>query len=221
MAGRSDVGCDLAPRLNRMTASVGRREKGPAYSMADVDRANPQGVRGLGGFVRSHVGFVPNPISRRSKQLRPRIEDAHVAVSVCPYCGVGCSQLIYHKDGKILDIEGNPESPISGGHLCPKGAATYQLSVNPNRPTKVLYRAPRSDHFEERPLDWAMNRIAHLVKETRDADFTMTNDDGVRINNLPTIAHVGGATLDNEENYLILKLWRALGITRITNQARI
>lgn len=190
--------------------------------MAIVDDAAPSGGRsGLGGFLRNHVGFIPNPISRRSETLKPRIRDAEVTVSVCPYCGVGCSQLIYHKHGQIIDIEGNPASPISAGHLCPKGAATYQLTTNPNRPTKVLYRAPRSDHWEERPLEWAMDHIAHLVKETRDADFQLTNQDGVRINNLETIAHVGGATLDNEENYLILKLWRALGIVRITNQARI
>jgi formate dehydrogenase major subunit len=189
--------------------------------MADVGKAQPSGGGGLGAFIRSHVGFVPNPVSKRSEHLAARTRDAQVAVSVCPYCGVGCSQLVYHKNGQIIDIEGNPESPISGGHLCPKGAATYQLSVNPNRPTRVLRRAPRSDHWEEVSLDWAMDRIAHLVKETRDADFTMTNSQGVRVNSLPTIAHVGGATLDNEENYLILKLWRALGITRITNQARI
>ncbi len=169
--------------------------------MATVGQAGPTGARsGVARFLRAHVGFVPNPISRRSERLKPRITDAEVAVSVCPYCGVGCSQLVYHKNGQILDIEGNPESPISG-HLCPKGAATYQLAVNPSRPTQVLYRAPRSDHFEPRPLDWAMNRIAQLVKETRDADFTLHNQDGVRVNTLATIAHVGGATLDNEENY--------------------
>jgi formate dehydrogenase major subunit len=190
--------------------------------MAVVGRAEPSaGGGGLGGFIRSHIGFVPNPVSKRSEELTARIAGADVAVSVCPYCGVGCSQLIYHKDGKVIDIEGNPESPISAGHLCPKGADTYQLVNNPNRPTKVLHRAPRSGHWEEVPLDWAMDRIAQLTKVTRDADFQMTNQEGVRINNLPTIAHVGGATLDNEENYLILKLFRALGITRITNQARI
>jgi formate dehydrogenase major subunit len=190
--------------------------------MASVERARSGGSgNGLVGLLRSHIGFVPNPISRRSRTLAPRIQGAEVTVSVCPYCGVGCSQLVYHKDGRILDIEGNPESPISGGHLCPKGAATYQLISNPNRPTTVLYRAPRSDHWEERPLEWAMDRIAHLVKTTRDADFQLRNQDGVRINRLETIAHVGGATLDNEENYLILKLWRALGMVRITNQARI
>ncbi|MGZ6286371.1 MAG: formate dehydrogenase, partial [Ktedonobacterales bacterium] len=160
-------------------------------------------------------------ISKRSKTLHSRIQDAAVYDGICPYCAVGCSQRIYVKDNKIIDIEGNPESPISAGHLCPKGASTYQLVNNPNRPTKVLYRAPRSDHWEERPLDWAMDRIAHLVKQTRDADFHMYNDDGVRINRLESIAHIGGATLDNEENYLILKLFRNLGMVHITNQARI
>ncbi|MGZ3637071.1 MAG: hypothetical protein ACXVCX_04420, partial [Ktedonobacterales bacterium] len=102
---------------------------------------------------------MPNPISRRSKTLHSRIQDAAVYDSICPYCAVGCGQRVYVKDNKIIDIEGNPESPISAGHLCPKGASTYQLVNNPNRPTKVLYRAPRSDHWEERPLDWAMDRI--------------------------------------------------------------
>ena len=183
--------------------------------------SNGDGARGPAGFISSHVGFVPNPLSKRSKTLHSRIRDAEMSVSVCPYCGVGCSQRVYHKDGKVLDIEGNPDSPISGGHLCPKGADTFQLGNNPNRPTKVLYRAPKSDHWEERPLDWAMDRIAQRVKTTRDAHFTLHNDKGVRINRTEAIGHIGGATLDNEENYLILKLWRALGIVHITNQARI
>ena len=179
------------------------------------------GTGGFGGFLRGHVGFVPNPISRRSHELHSRIRDAEMHVSVCPYCAVGCSQRVYVKDGRVIDIEGNPNSPVSGGHLCPKGASTYQLVNNPNRPTKVLYRAPRSDHWEERPLDWAMDRIARLMKRDRDADFQMTNDNGVRINRWETVASIGGATLDNEENYLILKLFRNLGIVHITNQARI
>ncbi len=176
---------------------------------------------GLGGFVRSHVGFVPNPLSKRSQMLASRIRDAQSFDSICPYCGVGCSQKVYVKGGRIIDIEGNPESPVSAGHLCPKGAAVYQLVVNPNRPTKVLYRAPMSDHWEERPLDWAMERVAQLVKETRDRDLKEKNEEGLPINRLETIGHIGGATLDNEENYLILKLFRNLGIVHITNQARI
>ncbi len=169
------------------------------------------GAGGLGGFLRSHIGFVPNPISKRSQKLAPRIRDAQVFDSICPYCAVGCSQKVYVKDGRILDIEGNPESPISAGHLCPKGAATYQFTVNPNRPTSVLYRA----------LAWAMERVAQLVKTTRDRDLQEKNAEGLRVNRLETIGHIGGATLDNEENYLILKLFRNLGIVHITNQARI
>ena len=176
---------------------------------------------GLGARLRQYIGFAPIPLSKRSQQLEPRIQGAQVTESICPYCAVGCSQLVYHRDGKVIDIEGNPESPISAGHLCPKGASTYQLINNPNRPTKVLYRAPRIDHWEERPLDWAMDRIAARVKEARDKDFVMHNQDGVRINRLESVASIGGATLDNEENYLILKLFRNLGIVHITNQARI
>lgn len=178
-------------------------------------------MAGIGGFIRDHVGFAPSPISRRSARLVPRTRDAEVHVSVCPYCAVGCSQRVYVRDGRVIDIEGNPESPISAGHLCPKGAATYQLVNNPYRPTTVLYRAPRSDHWEERPLDWAMERIAGLMKRDRDADLREYNADGVRVNRWDTVASIGGATLDNEENYLILKLLRNLGVVHITNQARI
>lgn len=201
--------------------------------MANHDGANGRnganGANGANGgplrqavqFITRHAGYAPSPMSKRSAGLRSRIHDAEVSVSVCPYCGVGCSQLVYHKDGRVIDIEGNPDSPINAGHLCPKGADTYQLVNNPNRADRVLYRAPRSDHWETRPLDWAMDRIAEKVKAERDASFQMRNDQGVRINRLETIGHIGGATLDNEENYLILKLWRALGIVHMTNQARI
>ena len=186
---------------------------------ADGARGGP--LRQTVQFIKSHAGYAPSPMSKRSEGLRSRIHDADVTVSVCPYCGVGCSQLVYHKDGHVIDIEGNPDSPINGGHLCPKGADTYQLINNPNRADRVLYRAPHSDHWEERPLDWAMDRIAEKVKAERDANFQLRNDQGVRVNRLETIGHIGGATLDNEENYLILKLWRALGIVHMTNQARI
>ena len=137
--------------------------------------------------------------------------------SVCPYCAMGCSQLVSVKGGKVIDIEGNPDSPINEGTLCPKGANTFQLTANPHRITKVLYRAPYSDHWEHRPLDWAMDRIAQRVKETRDRDFVEGN-----LNHLTTIASLGGATMDNEENYLIKKLFNGgLGILPIENQARI
>ncbi len=195
-----------------------------AMAMMRRNGANNVGAGADGqnkGFMRRFIGFAPNPVSKRSRQLTPRTRDAQVTTSVCPFCAVGCSQLVYHRDGTVIDIEGNPASPISAGHLCPKGAATYQLVNNANRPTQVLYRAPRSDHWEPRPLDWAMDRIAQLTKETRDRDFQMRNKDGLRINRLESVASIGGATLDNEENYLILKLFRALGVVHITNQARI
>jgi formate dehydrogenase major subunit len=162
------------------------------------------------------------PFSPYSVAKAPRIRDAHVTHSVCPYCAVGCSQLVYTKGGRIIDIEGNPESPINEGTLCPKGANTFQLTVNPHRIKQVLYRAPYSDRWEIRTLDWAMERIAQRVKETRDAGFVEKKEDGTRLDHLTNIASLGGATLDNEENYLIKKLLGGgLGIVAIENQARI
>ena len=115
---------------------------------------------------------MAQPVSRESIEKEPRTRRADKAVaSVCPYCAVGCSQLIYVKHKRIIDIEGNPASPINEGTLCPKGAATYQHVINPHRVTTVRYRAPHSDHWEDRPLEWAMDRIATLIKETRDATF--------------------------------------------------
>jgi formate dehydrogenase major subunit len=177
---------------------------------------------GLLQHLRNHVGLKPNPVSTSTKRSRPRTGGASVTVSVCPYCAVGCSQLVYTKQGRIIDIEGNYESPINGGTLCPKGAATYQLLNNPNRVTKVKYRAPYSDHWEERSLEWAMDRIAERVKKTRDETYEETDEQGFTVNRTKAIGHLGGATLDNEENYLIKKLFTAgLGILPVENQARI
>jgi formate dehydrogenase major subunit len=162
------------------------------------------------------------PFSPNSVAKAPRIRGAHVTHSVCPYCAVGCGQLVYTKGGRVIDIEGNPESPINEGTLCPKGANTFQLTVNPHRVRTVLYRAPYSERWEVRPLDWAMERIALKLKETRDADFKEKSEDGTRLDHLTTVASLGGATLDNEENYLIKKLLGGgLGIVAIENQARI
>jgi formate dehydrogenase major subunit len=173
-------------------------------------------------WLKSHVGLVPNPISKRTHQIQPRVRDAEVHRSICPYCAVGCSQLVYTQDGRIVDIEGNYESPINAGTLCPKGAATFGLVHSPLRVTKVKYRAPYSDHWEERPLDWAMERIAQRVKATRDAHYEERDANGVPVHRTLAIGHLGGATLDNEENYLIKKLFTAgLGIAAVENQARI
>jgi formate dehydrogenase major subunit len=150
--------------------------------------------------------------------------------SLCPYCSVGCGQIVTVSDtGKIIDIQGNPDSPLSEGTLCPKGAATYQLVVNDLRWTKVKYRAPGSDHWEDKPLDWSMNRIAALVKQTRDASFNEYEDmpDGKgnmvkkRVMNTYALASLGGATLSNEWNYAQQKLMHGLGVVSIENQARI
>jgi formate dehydrogenase major subunit len=177
---------------------------------------------GLVQLLRNHVGMKPNPVSTSTKQARSRTEGASVSVSVCPYCAVGCSQLVYTKQGRIIDIEGNYESPINGGTLCPKGAATYGLLNNPHRETKVKYRAPYSDRWEECSLEWAMDRIAERVKQTRDETFEETDENEFTVNRTVAIGHLGGATLDNEENYLIKKLFTAgLGMIPIENQARI
>ncbi len=172
--------------------------------------------------LKHYVGLVPNPISERTRQAHARIRGAAASISVCPYCAVGCSQIVYAKDGKIIDIEGNYESPISGGTLCPKGSATFGLMHSPLRETRVKYRAPYSERWEARPLDWAKERIAQRVKQTRDASFETTSADGMTVNRTLAIGHLGGATLDNEENYLIKKLWTGgLGIVAVENQARI
>ncbi len=169
------------------------------------------------------LGMGPEAISTHTRQWQARILEAdRKVVSVCPYCAVGCSQLIYVKNGAIIDIEGNPDSPINQGTLCPKGAATFELLSNPNRWTTVKYRAPYSDHWEDRPLDWAMDRIAHLAKETRDNHWQEKNEKGQEVRHLTAIASLGGATLDNEENYLIKKLLGGgLGMVWIENQARV
>ena len=176
---------------------------------------------GMAETIHTHVGKIPNPLSERSKQLKPRMHDAKVFHSVCPYCAVGCAQLVYVKDGKVIDIEGNPDGPINQGCLCPKGGASRQLDFNKRRWTTVKYRAPYATEWEEKPLDWAMDRIAQRLYETREATFTEKNAEGKLINNTTAIGSLGGATLDNEENYLITKFFHSLGMVCIENQARI
>jgi formate dehydrogenase major subunit len=160
-------------------------------------------------------------MSPRTRELRPKNHDAEVARSICPYCGVGCGQLVYHKKGKLISIEGDPESPISRGHLCPKGADTYELHTHPGRLKKVKYRAPYSRKWEEIELETAMDMVADRLWETRDRTFQEKRE-GESLMQTTAIAHLGGATLDNEENYLIKKLFTAgLGMVCISNQARI
>ena len=161
--------------------------------------------------------------SQASRNLRPRLDQADtVGTSVCPFCAVGCGQLVYAKNGKPIHIEGDPRSPVNQGTLCPKGASTLGVLLSPQRINKVLYRAPRATEWEEKPLDWAMERIAQRTKQTRDDTFVSALPDGRVVNHSVGVASLGGATLDNEENYLIKKLLTGgLGLVSIENQARI
>jgi formate dehydrogenase major subunit len=181
-------------------------------------------VEGLWSKVKNHVGVkVKHPISPASRELRARINDPGVkkTVSVCPYCAVGCSTLVYSRDGRIIDIEGNPDSPINDGKLCPKGSAIYGMMNSPYRWTKVKYRRPYSEEWEDLSLEEAMDMIAERVKKAREETFEDTNEEGRKLSRSMSVVSVGGATIDNEENYLITKLFHTMGFVRITNQARI
>ena len=169
-----------------------------------------------------HASLKAQPFSAESVNKAPRIRDAQVVKSVCPYCAVGCGLNVYVKNGQVLDIEGNPDSPISHGTLCPKGSATFQYTVNPSRLTRVLYRAPYTTTWQTVSLNWAMEQSAQRVKKTRDETFVTHLEDGREVNHTLGMASLGGATLDVEENYLIKKLFNGgLCMVSIENQARI
>ncbi len=160
--------------------------------------------------------------SKRSSTLMPRTTEAdRVAHSVCPYCAVGCAQKVYVKDEKVIQIEGNPDSPISRGRLCPKGSASKQLVTGPQRLTKVRYRPPYATEWQEIDLDTAMDMVADRVLDAREKGWQQFDADRNTLRRTMGIASLGGATLDNEENYLIKKLFTALGALQIENQARI
>jgi formate dehydrogenase major subunit len=164
----------------------------------------------------------PQPFSAQTLDKHARIRGSTVTHSICPYCAVGCATNIYTKGGQVIDIEGNPDSPINEGTLCPKGANTFQLHHNSHRVKHVLWRAPYSDKWERKPLDWAMDRIAKLTKQTRDEGYIEQNEKGQYVNHVKNMGCLGGATLDNEENYLIKKLFSSgLGVVHVENQARI
>ena len=169
------------------------------------------GLRGTGSEV----------MSERTRNLQMKTAGAEATPSICPYCGVGCGQLVFHKDGKLISIEGDPNSPISRGHLCPKGADTYELHTHANRLKKVKYRAPFTKEWTDINLEQAMDMVADRLWESRERTFEETRD-GQSLMQTTAIAHLGGATLDNEENYLIKKLFTAgLGMVCVSNQARI
>jgi len=176
----------------------------------------------LGGLVA--LGLDPNRARAATVPLEWKIERTRAVPSVCPYCAVGCGLLLHVRDGKLINAEGNPESPINRGTLCPKGAASYQLTVNPNRPTGALYRKPGGTEWEPIELEKAMDMVAERVKRTRDATFRRTGTVAgreVTLNHTLGIGSLGGATMDNEWNYVQAKMFRGLGGVFIENQARI
>ncbi len=162
------------------------------------------------------------PLSPRTAAIHSRLRGAQVTHGVCPYCAVGCSQLNFAKQGELVAVEGDPRSPVSEGRLCPKGANTLQLSSNPHRVTRVLWRAPGSRKWEERTADWALDRIALLVKEARDRGLVERDAAGIPVNATPNLALIGGSAQDNEEVYLAKKLFTGgLGVVGTENQARL
>jgi len=197
-----------------------------SLSRRDFLRTSAGGGFALGGLLG--LGMDLRAAQDQARSLK--IARAREVPSVCPYCAVGCGQIVSVRDKKIINIEGNPESPINRGTLCPKGAATFQLAVNPLRMIKVWYRAPGALEWDKtKTLDWAMDRIAQLTKQTRDENFhefwETKDQDGKtvrkRVNHTLAIASLGGATMDNEWNYVQCKLMRGLGVVFIENQARI
>jgi formate dehydrogenase major subunit len=166
-------------------------------------------------------GMGPSAVSRNTKQAGARTAGLTATETVCPYCAVGCAQIAYTRNGELVGVEGNPRSPINQGTLCPKGSATRQLVQQPGRLTKVRYRRPGGTEWEEIDLETAMDMIAARLIEAREDGWQDHNHEGWRVDRTMGFAHLGGATLDNEENYLIKKLFTAMGAVQIENQARI
>lgn len=172
------------------------------------------------GLALSRLGFDLSPIEAYAQELH--IKGAKETYSICCFCSVGCG-IIVHTDtqGKVINMEGDPEHPISEGTLCAKGASSYQIAVNENRLKKVRYRAPFSDKWKEVSWDWALGKIASNIKKSRDASFSEKNSQGQVVNRTNGIASVGSAALDNEECWLYQKFLRSLGLIYIEHQARI
>lgn len=173
-------------------------------------------------LTRDRLGLGVAARSQGSERLQARTQSAdRVVRSICPFCAVGCGQSVFVKDERVVQIEGDPDSPISRGRLCPRGSSTLSLVNSPTRTTKVLYRPPRARDWQELELDTALDMIADRVIATRERTWQGEDEQGRPLNHTLGFAHLGGATLDNEENYLIKKCFSALGAVAIENQARI
>lgn len=180
-------------------------------------------IKGLGSGITA-LGLSDVILTRSGwAALVPpaKTKDTQVTTSICPFCGVGCGLVANTKGGKLINVEGDPDHPINEGSLCSKGQAVFEVVTSPRRLKKVQYRAPGSDHWEEKSLEWAMTTLAQRVKATRDAGFITKSPGGVTVNRTENLASIGGAAINNEECYLVSKLARALGIVYLEHQARL
>jgi formate dehydrogenase major subunit len=180
----------------------------------------------MGGLALSSLGIDLSPVLAYAEEMKKidKVKSAKQTTSICCYCAVGCGLIASAdaKTGKIINIEGDPEHPINEGSLCAKGAGTYQTTgANEHRLTKVLYRAPKSDKWQEKSWDWAITKIAKRIKKTRDAEFITKNSKGEVVNRIENIAHMGSSNVDNEECWLITAMARSLGLVFIDHQARV
>ncbi|SHJ49108.1 formate dehydrogenase major subunit [Malonomonas rubra DSM 5091] len=177
-----------------------------------------------GGLAAGSIALTGKPSQASVDKPALRTKGLQTSTTVCPYCAVGCGMIVHRKDGKIVNIEGDPEHPINQGSLCSKGSALFQVANNERRLTKVQYRAPKSDKWEEKSWDWAMERIAKRMKDTRDRNFVKQekiNGEMYTVNRNEGMAMIGAAALDNEECYLLGKFARAMGVSYLEHQARI
>ncbi len=174
---------------------------------------------GLAGLTLGRFGLDLGPMEAYAAGLK--IEGAKETISICPFCSCGCNLLVHAKDGKIINIEGDPDYPVSGGGLCAKGAALRSIHLDAHRLTKPLYRAPGSSEWVEKDWDWMLDRIAARVKETRDCDFMAKNADGLEVNRVESIFHLGSASMSNEECAVTAQFIRSLGVVYFDHQARV
>lgn len=174
-----------------------------------------------GGAVVGGISALSAEEIAEAKKLGNKLEGTKVSTTICPYCGVGCGFRVYTKNGKIVNLEGDPDHPISQGHACSKGSSLHQLIENPNRVTKPMYRAPGESNWKEVKWDWILDRLAEKIKETRDKTFEQKNSKGQVVNRTQKIASLGSAALDNEECFIFQKWLRSLGLVYIEHQARI
>jgi formate dehydrogenase major subunit len=174
-----------------------------------------------GGTVVAGAVTGLTPVNAAARKRENRLRGAETTTTICPYCAVGCGMIAYTRNGRVINIEGDPEHPINRGSLCSKGASVYQIADNPKRVTKPMYRAPGAGSWKEVEWDWALDEIAKRIKKTRDESFVEKNGKGQVVNRCDGIASVGSAALDNEECYIYQKWLRSLGLIYIEHQARI